>query len=167
MAQGKKITKSAFNCAKMLLKGGATNKEVAEFLQISDETVRRIKKAETYEEYLNISYALSGAYYKKKRIAEEAAAKKAAEEEAARKAEEEAKKAEAAKVAETVGAVPAAQIVPLQAKPLDKPISITIQATHYMETKLDKTNELLTCISAKLAAIIDDLYGTGKAADAK
>ena len=92
MAQGKKITKSAFNCAKMLLKGGATNKEVAEFLQISDETVRRIKKAETYEEYLNISYALSGAYYKKKRIAEEAAAKKAAEEEATRKAEEEAMK---------------------------------------------------------------------------
>lgn len=39
--------------------------------------------------------------------------------------------------------------------------SVTIQATHFMETKLDKCIELLTCISAKLGAIIDDLYGTG------
>lgn len=39
--------------------------------------------------------------------------------------------------------------------------TITIQATHYMEEQLRKTNELLTGISAKLAAIIDDLYGTG------
>ena len=39
--------------------------------------------------------------------------------------------------------------------------TITIQATHYMEEQLKKTNELLTGISAKLAAIIDDLYGTG------
>ena len=39
--------------------------------------------------------------------------------------------------------------------------TVTIQATHYMEEQLKKTNELLTGISAKLAAIIDDLYGTG------
>jgi transposase-like protein len=36
---------------------------------------------------------------------------------------------------------------------------VTVQATHYMETKLDKCIELLTGISAKLARIIDDLYG--------
>lgn len=39
--------------------------------------------------------------------------------------------------------------------------TVTIQATHYMEEQLRKTNELLAGISAKLAAIIDDLYGTG------
>ena len=39
--------------------------------------------------------------------------------------------------------------------------TVTIQATHYMEEQLRKTNELLTGISAKLAIIIDDLYGTG------
>lgn len=39
--------------------------------------------------------------------------------------------------------------------------TVTIQATHYMEEQLRKTNELLTGISAKLAAIIDDLYGVG------
>ena len=63
-------------------------------------------------------------------MAEEAAKKAAAEKEAAEK-EAEAKKAEAAKVAEQVGAVPAAQIVTLPSQP-QKPISVTVQATHYM-----------------------------------
>ena len=37
--------------------------------------------------------------------------------------------------------------------------TVTVQATHYMETELRKQTELLTVISNKLAAIIDDLYG--------
>ena len=37
--------------------------------------------------------------------------------------------------------------------------NVTIQATHYMQKELEKTNELLTLISSKLACIIDDLYG--------
>ena len=40
--------------------------------------------------------------------------------------------------------------------------TVTVQATHYMEMELKKQTELLTVISNKLAAIIDDLYGVGK-----
>ena len=164
MAQGKKITKSIYNCIKTLLAGGATNKEISEYLMLAEETIRMVKKSENYEDYLSLSFRLSGAYYKKMRLEKEAAEKKAAEEEAARK-EEAAKKAEAEKVAKEVGAIPASQITapPVMA---GKPISVTVQATHFMETKLDKCIELLTCICAKLAAIIDDLYGT-KGADEK
>jgi hypothetical protein len=35
--------------------------------------------------------------------------------------------------------------------------NVTIQATHYMEQELRKTNELLTFISNKLAFIVDEL----------
>ena len=38
--------------------------------------------------------------------------------------------------------------------------SVTIQATEYMMRELKQTNEYLRIISNKLAAIIDDLYGT-------
>lgn len=37
--------------------------------------------------------------------------------------------------------------------------NVTIQATHYMMTEMQKTNELLTAISAKLAFIVDELCG--------
>ena len=153
MARGTKVTKSVFECGKILFKGGATNKEVMDFLHLSNETVRRLKNAETYEEYLQISYSLSGTGYKRRKAAEAKAA-----------AEKEAKKAEAEKVAEKVGAVPASRIITIPDPTQQKPVSMTIQATHYMETKLDKCIELLTGISAKLACIIDDLYGT-KGAD--
>ena len=35
--------------------------------------------------------------------------------------------------------------------------SVTIQATHYMMTEMQKTNDLLKMISAKLAFIVDEL----------
>ena len=51
-------------------------------------------------------------------------------------------------------------------KPQEKVVeyrqTVTVQATHYMETELRQHTELLKQISAKLACIIDDLYGTGK-----
>lgn len=39
------------------------------------------------------------------------------------------------------------------------PTVVRVEATHYMMEELKKTNELLTGISAKLAAIVSDLYG--------
>ena len=39
--------------------------------------------------------------------------------------------------------------------------SVQIQATEYMMRELKQTNEYLRIISNKMAAIIDDLYGTG------
>lgn len=47
----RKVTSKVFDCAKTLLAGGATLKECADYLQISDVTVGRIKKAQTLEEY--------------------------------------------------------------------------------------------------------------------
>ena len=136
-----KVTKEMYWCAKTLLNGGASNKEVMDYFKLSDETVRRIKNAESYEDFRQYTYNYKKNY----------AAKKAAQEAAA-------KKAEAEKIAAQVGAIPAAQIP--QATAPQKPVSVTVQATHYMDMKLDKLVELLTGLSAKLAVIIDDLYGT-------
>ena len=55
------------------------------------------------------------------------------------------------------------QIAAIKAKETEKtpenvkPYSITIQATHYMEQELRKTNELLTLISNKIAFTVDEL----------
>lgn len=43
--------------------------------------------------------------------------------------------------------------------PTVNPTVVRVEATHYMMQELQKTNELLTGISAKLAAIVSDLYG--------
>ena len=42
--------------------------------------------------------------------------------------------------------------------------NVTVQASRYMEEKMGEMCELLKGISAKLAVIIDDLYGTNKTA---
>lgn len=39
------------------------------------------------------------------------------------------------------------------------PTVVKVEATHYMMQELQRTNELLTGISAKLAQIVSDLYG--------
>ena len=138
MGKSNKVTKEMFECAKILFNGGASNREVERYLNLSDWTVCRIKRSENYEEYLQGVYAKSAAYRAKK--AAEQAAKKAAED--VKPAEEK-----------------AAQVV-------EHRQSISIQATHYMETKLDQVIEQMKLINAKLGAIIDDLYGTGKKAGA-
>ena len=44
-------------------------------------------------------------------------------------------------------------------EPVKNPTVIKVEATHYMMQELQKTNELLTGISAKLAFIVDELTG--------
>ena len=105
-----KITEKMFNAAKTLFKGGATVKEVAEYLGIGVSPAGRIKVAETYEDYCTAVHASTWT-------------------------------AEAAKA---------------KANP-QKQQTVTVQATHYMMTELQKANELLTAISAKLAFIVDEL----------
>lgn len=141
MSNGTKVTKSIFGCAKILFKGGALNKEVMDYLQLSAETVRRIKKAETYEEYFQINSSLSGAGYRKRKAAEA----KVKEADKINEAKQEEKK-------EYVQ--PAAQVV-------EHRQSVTIQATHFMETKLDILIEQMKLLNAKVGAVIDDLYGVG------
>lgn len=45
------------------------------------------------------------------------------------------------------------------AKQYVNPTVVRVEATHYMMQELQRTNELLTGISAKLAQIVSDLYG--------
>lgn len=151
-----KITESVFNAIKTLLKGGANLEECSEYMKVSTSTVSLIKKSATYEEYRQNCYMTSAAYRKKM------AAMKAKEEEEKKRIKEE-KQKQAKKVAEEVGAVPASEMVkqdpPTQV--VEHRQTITVQATHFMDGKLDEIIKLLTVMNNKLGAIIDDLYGTG------
>lgn len=71
MANYNKITESKFNAIKMLLKGGATAHEAAEFMKVSSVTVYAIKKAETFADY--ISYSTAKALERGKQIAQKKA----------------------------------------------------------------------------------------------
>lgn len=122
-----KVTEGVFNAAKLMLKGGAVQREVCEYLNLSRRTVGIISASETYAEYKNNMYCTTAAY----------------------RAQEMAKKAEAEKSAQP------AQVV-------EHKTSVTVQATHYVETKIDKINEQLTLLNNKLGFIVDELAGVKK-----
>ena len=132
MANWNKLTEGQYKAIKTLLRGGASQKEAAEYMQVSPNTVYWVSKAETFEEYQQNSAERQLEY---KRVA--------------------AIKANGAEKT-SVQATPAAPQV------VEQRNTITIQATHYMMQKLEETNNLLKLISNKLAYIVDDLYGTGK-----
>ena len=50
-----KITEQIFNTVKLILKGGTSAKETAETLGISVNSVHRIKKSESYPEYVEFA----------------------------------------------------------------------------------------------------------------
>lgn len=133
-----------FDCVKILLQSGATRAEIEKFTGLGHTAIYRISISETYADYKNLLAAISLEIREKK-------AKKAAEEAAVEKKPE-----------------PAPEPAPEPEKPEEPPVqvvehrqNVTIQATYYVSQKLDKIEELLKTISAKLACIIDDLYGTG------
>ena len=130
MANWDKLTESKFKAVKILLKGGASIKEAAEYMQLSTNTVYLINSSDDFEEYQTIRAERDS----RRKMAIKAKEKKQAEE----------TKAEETK--------------PEEPKPMN-PTVIRVEATHYMMQELQKTNELLTGISAKLAAIVSDLYG--------
>lgn len=131
MANWNKLTAGQFKAIKTLLKGGASQKEAAEYMQVSTATTNFVAKAETFEEYLHNQA-------ERQMTRKQVAAIKIKETEK-EKAEEK----------------PAPQVI-------EHRQTVTIQATHYMMQEMQKTNELLAQISAKLAYIVEDLYGTGK-----
>ena len=53
MANYNRITESKFKAVKTLLKGGASVREIMEYLQVSEPVVYGIKKVDTFEEYVN------------------------------------------------------------------------------------------------------------------
>lgn len=145
-----KVTPRLFDAAKVLQESGCTRQEIADHLKISKNVANIIWNAETYDDYKAMMFERGQRNRNK--------AKKAIE----------AKKAAAEKAASEVGAVPAAQLVQ-QEKPVQAPVqvvehrqSVQVQATHFMETKIDVLIEQMKLVNAKLGAIIDDLYGTGK-----
>lgn len=134
MANWDKMTESKFRAIKLLLNGGASVKEAAEYMQMSTATVYIIKNAENLDEYNAI------------RTDRDSKRKQAAA--------INAKKDEPKPAPET-----APETAPAPVKQVMNPTVIKVEATHYMMQELQKTNELLTTISAKLAAIVSDLYG--------
>lgn len=141
-----KVTPRLFDAAKVLQESGCTRQEIADHLKISKNVANMIWNAETYDEYKAMMFERGQRNRNK--------AKKAIE----------AKKAAAEKAASEVGAVPAVEPVQ-QEKPVqvvEHRQSVQITATHYMETKIDILIEQMKLVNAKLGAIIDDLYGTGK-----
>ena len=51
MAKGKKITREIFEKIKILLDAGVNPKKIMKLEGVSEETIRRVRHAETYEEY--------------------------------------------------------------------------------------------------------------------
>ena len=145
MAGKAKITESKWKAIKILINSGATYKEIHEMFDVSNTIISFTKSSESYEEFRHKVYVTSGAYRKKM-----AAQEKAKQE----------KQKKVAEIAKEVGAVTASEIVKDEPKPVQESRqTIVVQASHYMLEEQKKTNELLTCISNKLAAIVSDLYG--------
>ena len=110
----KRISEQVFKGVKLMLNGGASQKEAAECAGISQNTAYRIAKSNNYEEYIGYAYANGRNAYP------------------ADNAKEEVKQTH----------------------------SVQITATHYMTEELREIKTLLKGISAKMAVIVEDLYGT-------
>lgn len=133
------VDQKMFDCVKILLQSGALFKEIEKYTGLGSTAINRIKHAENYTEFRNIMAA----------IAIEAQKKKAAKKATAEKKPEPKPEPEPEKPAEQP-----AQVV-------EHRQNVTVQTTYYVNQKMDRIEELLKTISAKLACIIDDLYGTG------
>ena len=140
-----KVTQRVFDAAKVLLESETPIAEVAHYLKLSINVIRVINNSETYDEYKAAMYERSSSARKRRAAAAIAANEKAAEAKQAPETKPEEKK-------ECVQ--PATQVV-------EHRQSVTVQATHFMETKLDILIEQMKLLNAKVGAIIDDLYGVG------
>lgn len=140
MASYNKVTKEKYDVIKILLKGGATVQEAADFVKLSTITVYAVRNSETFEEYEQI--AIAKKIERKKRMA----AMKAKEYEKQEDPKPEVKPEDKPEVKQE------------EPKPAN-PTVVKIEATHYMMQEMQRTNELLKGISAKLAFIVDELTG--------
>ena len=127
-----------FHCVKILLNAKSTQKEIADHLNISETTVKRIKQSESWEDYKNILAAINLSQKERNQKKKEAALK----------AEEKKPEPKPEQKPE-----PEPQVV-------EHRQSVTVQTTHFTTQKLDEIINLLKTMSAKVACIIDDLYGT-------
>lgn len=134
------VDQKMFDCVKILLQSKTPRAEIEKYTGLGHTAIYRISVSETFQDYRNLLAAIALEYRQKKE-------KKAAEKAAAEKKPEPAPEPEK----------PAEQ----PAQVVEHRQTVTVQATYYVSQKLDAITELLKTISAKLACIIDDLYGTG------
>ena len=135
MANYNKMTPSKFKAIKIMLNGGATARECAEYMECSTGTVSTVRASETFEEYINNLHARHDKEKPKKKPEKPQTAPAPVKE-----------------------PEPAPQQTPVQI--VEHRQTVTIQATHYMMQELQRTNEYLKLISNKLAFIVDELCGT-------
>jgi len=135
----KKVDERLWWAVKTLIKGGSLLKDAADYFGISVNTVGRINQSESYEEYKNIIAANKAAYYQKKSRLPE-------------KPVEESKEVR-------VEAIEPVEKPSEPEKIIEHRQVVQVQASHYMLTEQQKTNELLQLISNKLAFIVDELCG--------
>lgn len=135
MAKYPPITKKMYDAAKILQKGGADRKEIADYLTISISSVDRILSSDSFDDFQNANKARAFM---------------------ARKAAEEKKQAKIQPVAQTVEEP--VQVVTQEVIHKHEQ-SVTVIANHYMAEQLQRQTELLTLISNKLAFIVDELCG--------
>ena len=133
------VDQKTFDCVKILLQSKTPRAEIEKYTGLGHTAIYRISVSETFQDYKNLLAAIALEIREKK-------AKKAAEKSAAEKKPEPAPEPEK----------PAEQ----PAQVVEHRQTVTVQATYYVSQKLDAMTELLKTISAKLACIIDDLYGT-------
>ena len=133
-----KITESLFIAIKSLITAGASYAEIKRYYGVSTHVCTWIKQAENYEEYKQITAAVHAKQVEKRKA-----------------------KATAAPVTAPVTEAPVKEPEKVTEEPVKQIVehrqSVTIQATHFMMQELQKTNELLTGISAKLAYIVEQL----------
>lgn len=137
MAMRKTVDARLFNAVKIMLNGGATYEEIADYLDVSSATIGRIKNAANFDEFVKQRQA--SAYMAKQKY--NTGKQKAAEPESA------------------PAPVPAPAPAPQPEIVKEVRQSVTVQTTHFTMQKLDKIIELLTGISAKLAFVVDELTG--------
>jgi len=128
-----KVDRKMFDACKILFDGGATIYEVSKFTNLSETTAKRIKRADTFEEYQAELTAMCLEQRKRSQ----------------KKKEETEKKPEPEPVK--------AEQKPVEVKEIRQ--SITMQTTHYVETKIDIMIDLLKNLNAKLAFVVDELTG--------
>ena len=143
MAGSTKVTRTMYDCVKLMLKSKASAEDIVGYFNISKSTVYRILNSETFDEYHERVRA--DLYMKQKK---------------AKEAQEAKEKAEAEAVAKAVSAVPAA---PAAAQPVLTDMQMkggALSANYQMNRMYDavkQLNETMTLISNKLAFIVEEL----------
>ena len=72
MIKRTRITENIYNAVKLILRGGAKMTEAATAMGISVNSVHRINKANTYDEYVNMAYMNGSARYREQEKEEQA-----------------------------------------------------------------------------------------------